>query len=156
MDTQTIELLGRNRLIDELLLAGLEVAIPERDRGVDLIAYMDLTEQTSTFAAVPIQLKAASTRAFSLNAKYERISNLVLAYVWGLKAPDHAQTFALTYQEALNIAEQLGWTKTASWAQGKYTTSVPSKRICQLLEPFAMSAPAWRKKVSEVSGVRFS
>ena len=39
MDTQMIEIMGRNRLIDELLRAGLEVALPLRDRGIDLIAY---------------------------------------------------------------------------------------------------------------------
>ena len=43
MDTQTIEILGRNRLVNELLVAGLEVAIPLRDRDIDLIAYIDLT-----------------------------------------------------------------------------------------------------------------
>lgn len=42
VDSQVVELLGRNRLIDELLRAGLEVAVPERDRGIDLIAYLDL------------------------------------------------------------------------------------------------------------------
>jgi hypothetical protein len=153
VDTQTIELLGRNRLIDELLLAGIEVALPQRDRGVDLIAYVDLSNVVSAFAAVPIQMKAASTRAFSVDAKYARISNLVLAYVWGLQAPEHTQTFALTYQEAVDVATDLGWTATQSWAQGNYSTSAPSKRLCQLLEPYRMSSSAWRKKISAVSGI---
>ena len=42
MDTQTTELVGRNFLVSELLRAGLEVARPERDRGIDLVAYVDL------------------------------------------------------------------------------------------------------------------
>ena len=63
MDTQVIEILGRNRLVDELLLAGLEVALPERDRGIDLIAYVDLVDSAASFAAVPIQMKAASARS---------------------------------------------------------------------------------------------
>ena len=66
MDTQTIEILGRNRLVNELLVAGLEVAMPLRDRGIDLIAYVDLAAAVSKFAAVPIQMKAASERAFSI------------------------------------------------------------------------------------------
>ncbi|MHB2036215.1 MAG: hypothetical protein ACYCPW_05680 [Nitrososphaerales archaeon] len=41
MDTQLVELAGRNWLTSELLKAGLEVARPERDRGIDLIAYVD-------------------------------------------------------------------------------------------------------------------
>lgn len=154
MDTQTIELLGRNRLVNELLVAGLEVAIPLRDRGMDLIAYVDLAVKTSKFAAVPIQMKAASTRAFSIDAKYEKISNLVIAYVWGLHAPEHAQIFALTYAEAVGVAMAMKWTTTASWVKGnKYSTSAPSKKLCKLLAPFKMSPEAWRKKVSHVSPV---
>ncbi len=33
MDTQVVELLGRNKLVSDLLRAGLEVALPMRDRG---------------------------------------------------------------------------------------------------------------------------
>lgn len=153
LDTQTIEILGRNRLVDELLLAGLEVAIPQRDRGIDLIAYVDLAAVASRFAAVPIQMKAASTRAFSVDAKYAKISNLVIAYVWGLQAPEHAQSFALTYPEVVQIADGLKWTATASWAKGSYSTSAPSKQLCELLAPFRMSPQAWRRKISDVSQV---
>lgn len=153
MDTQTIEILGRNRLIDELLMAGLEVAIPLRDRGVDLIAYVDLVSAASTFVAVPIQMKASSTRAFAVDAKYARISNLILAFVWGLRAPEHAQTFAVTYAEALKIASALKWTDTASWGRGKYSTSAPSAALRALLEPFRMSPAAWRAKVASVARV---
>lgn len=46
-DSQVVELLGRNRLIEELLLAGLEVALPLRDRRIDLIAYADLAARVS-------------------------------------------------------------------------------------------------------------
>lgn len=153
MDTQTIEIMGRNRLVNELLVAGLEVAIPLRDRGIDLIAYVDLATKTSEFAAVPIQMKVASKRAFSIDTKYAKISNLVIAYVWGLHAPEHAQTFALTYSEAVEIAKIMKWTATASWTKGSYSTSAPSKKLCELLAPFEMSPEAWRKKVSCVSQV---
>ncbi|MGA3024700.1 MAG: hypothetical protein ABSF98_08030 [Bryobacteraceae bacterium] len=40
-DSQVVKVLGRNLLIAELLGAGLEVALPIRDRGIDLIAYAD-------------------------------------------------------------------------------------------------------------------
>jgi len=127
MDTQTIELLGRNKLINELLVDGLEVALPARDRGVDLIAYFDLNSKVTSFVASPIQMKAASTRAFSLDQKYAKFSNLILAYIWGLQAPEQAETFALTYPEAVSIAQAMGWTKTESWARGAYSTSAPAK-----------------------------
>ena len=148
MDTQTIELLGRNRLVDELLLAGLEVALPARDRGVDLIAYVDLESKVSSFVAVPIQMKAASTRAFSIDRKYSKIANLLLAYVWGLKEPEHAVTYALTYPEALAVAEAMEWTTTASWEKGTYSTSAPSKKLCELLAPYKMSSAAWWQRIS--------
>jgi ribosomal protein L11 len=153
MDTQTIEILGRNRLIDELLMAGLEVAMPIRDRGIDLITYVDLVAATSKFAAIPIQMKAASTRAFSIDAKYEKISNLVVVYVWGLRSPEHAQIFALTYAEVLEIASIMKWTSTLSWKKGSYSTSAPSKKLCELLEPHRMTSDTWRKKLSKVSEI---
>src|SRR5262245_32215102 len=59
LDSQVIEILGRQRLIAELLRDGLEVAVPVRDRGVDLIAYADLSQQVARFASRPIQMKAA-------------------------------------------------------------------------------------------------
>jgi len=35
LDPQVVEILGRQRLMAELLRDGLEVAVPARDRGVD-------------------------------------------------------------------------------------------------------------------------
>jgi hypothetical protein len=153
MDSQTIELLGRNRLTTELLLAGLEVALPARDRGIDLIAYVDLTSKVTTFTACPIQMKASSSRAFSIDQKYARISNLILAYVWGLQDPAQAETFALTYPEAISIAEEMGWTTTESWAKGAYSTSSPSKQLCTLLQPFRMTQEGWWTKVAGKTGM---
>ena len=143
MDTQTTELLGRNRLMSELLHAGLEVALPARDRGVDLIAYADLSSKVQSFVAIPIQMKAASKRSFSVDKKYAKISNLMLAHVWHLDTPDKAVTYALRYPEAVAIAEEMGWTKTASWERGGYSTSNPSKNLCVLLEAHRMSPVNW-------------
>ena len=143
MDTQTTELLGRNRLMSELLRAGLEVALPARDRGVDLIAYADLSSKVRSFVAIPIQMKAASKRSFSVDKKYAKISNLMLAHVWHLDTPDKAVTYALRYPEAVAIAEEMGWTKTASWERGGYSTSNPSKNLCALLEAHRMSPTSW-------------
>jgi hypothetical protein len=148
VDTQTIELLGRNRLVDELLLAGLEVALPARDRGVDLIAYVDLESKASSFVAIPIQMKAASTCAFSIDRKYSKITNLILAYVWGVQKPVHTVTYALTYSEAVAVAEAMGWTKTESWANGKYATSTPNKKLCDLLQRYEMSPAAWWQRIA--------
>ncbi len=50
MNSQIVELIGRNYLVSELLKAGFEVATPLRDRGVDLIAYIDLDDDIDRFA----------------------------------------------------------------------------------------------------------
>jgi hypothetical protein len=42
MNSQIVDLIGRNWLVNELLQANLEVALPLRDRGIDLIAFADL------------------------------------------------------------------------------------------------------------------
>jgi hypothetical protein len=86
-DSQVVELLGRNRLVSELLSAGLEVALPMRDRGIDLIAFADLRTKVKRFIACPIQMKAASEAAFSVQRKYSRIRNLLLTYVWYVGDP---------------------------------------------------------------------
>src|SRR5690348_6901400 len=117
MDTQTIEIIGRNRLVNELLAAGLEVALPLRDHGIDLIAYVDKGEQVTEFHGCPIQMKAASSHAFSINKKYKKFPNLLIAYVWGLDNPGNAVTYALTYEQSVSIGERMGWTQTGSWTK---------------------------------------
>lgn len=144
-DSQTVALLGRNRLISELLRAGLEVAMPARDRGVDLIAYVDLASRVSSFIAKPIQMKAATGSSFSVDRKYERISDLVLAHVWHLGSAEDAVTYGLLYPDAVAIAKEMGWTATPHWArQRSYTTTRPSRRLQSLLVPHRMTSQKWR------------
>jgi hypothetical protein len=143
LDSQVIEVLGRQRLITELLRDGLEVAVPVRDRGVDLIAYADLSQQVTRFASRPIQMKAATASAFGVDQKYKRIADLILAYVWHLGEPQAAVTYALPYADAVQVATAMGWTETASWQQGQYHSSRPSKRLLSLLAPYEMSPGRW-------------
>lgn len=131
----------------ELLAADLEVAVPVRDRGVDLIAYADLGNRVKTFVAVPIQMKTFSTSGFGINKKYEKISNLLLAFVWGIREPKQSVTFVMTYPEAIRIADSLGWTATESWRKGAYVTTQPSRRVIDALDPFRSSPAVWRKRV---------
>jgi hypothetical protein len=146
-DSQRVELLGRNRLIDELLRDNLEVALPVRDRGIDLIAYADLSESVTKYVARPIQMKASWNSAFGLDRKYEKFPGLLIAYVWHLSSPTDAVTYAMTYETCLSIAEQMGWTRTGSWERGAYASNRPSKRLIEMLEPFQMRSGAWWKLV---------
>lgn len=147
LDSQVVELLGRQRLIVELLRDGLEVALPVRDRGVDLIAYADLSGEVARFASRPIQMKAATAKAFDIDKKYERIADLIQAFVWHLDDPPAAVTYALPYPEAVQVAAAMGWTETTSWQQGRYHTSSPSKRLLGLLEPYRMAPGRWWRLV---------
>ena len=147
-DTQVKELLGRNRLVNELLEAGLEVAIPLRDRGVDLIAYADLSHQVDKFVARPIQMKAASKETFSLDKKYAKITDLIIAYVWHLDGSGPPVTFAYTYKEALGVITEMGWVKTKSWTEkGKYANTQPGERLTKLMVPYMMTADKWCEKL---------
>lgn len=161
MDSQIVELAGRHWLTSQLLRADLEVALPERDRGIDLIVYADLDEQMDDFVACPIQMKAASGRAFTLEPKYQKFRRLLLVYVWNLDDPANTTAYALTYAEALGVADAMGFTKTDSWLAGgraqKRGYGVPrvnpGSRLHELLQPFRMSADQWRTKVAQAAGV---
>jgi len=158
IDSQVVELAGRSWLIAQLLQAGLEIARPERDRGIDLIAYLDLDESVADFIACPIQVKAASTSMFGLDPKYEKFPRMLLAYVWNVGDSTQTTAYALTYQEALGVADKMGWTKTDSWITGGkhqrrgYTvTSVGEKsKLRSLLEDHRMTPEKWKTKVIEV------
>jgi hypothetical protein len=105
LDSQVIEILGHNRLTDELFRSGLEVAHPARDRGVDLIAYVDLEVHVQSFVARPIQMKAASRQSFSIDRKYAKFPNLLIAFVWNLANGSEPITFAMSYAEALMVGD---------------------------------------------------
>ncbi|MGA3948526.1 hypothetical protein GO281_00703 [Ralstonia solanacearum] len=148
-DTQVTEIFGRNRLVNDLLLSGVEVATPVRDRGVDLIAYVDIDEQSGRFTAVPIQIKAATQRWFSIDRKYARFPNLLLAFVWGVGQPEMAMICALTYTESLGVGKAMGWLETKSWKEGGlYTTTAPSEKLLGLLSPYEVRAGEWRSRLS--------
>jgi hypothetical protein len=150
LDTQTTEIIGRNWLVSQLVRDGLEVARPERDHGIDLIAYLDLDETGGGFVECPIQMKAATTEAFAVSAKYAKFSRLLLAYVWHVDSSERACAFALRYSEAVDVADVMGWTATPSWERGAYSTTKPSRRLLELLEPYRMGPGNWRRKVETV------
>jgi hypothetical protein len=158
-DSQLVELAGRCWLISQLLQAGLEVARLERDRGIDLIAYLDLDKTVRDFIACPIQVKAASKTAFSVDPKYSRFPRMLIVYIWELDNPAKTAAYALTYGEALAIAREKKWTETASWGQGgrsgkrgySVTTVKERSKLWHLLQPHLMKTHEdWQKKVKNV------
>lgn len=156
-DTQLIEIKGRHRLVEALLAAGLEVSLPVRDRGVDLIVYADLSAQARRFAARPIQMKSSSAASFMVNTKYEKFPDLLIVFVWYVLEPEKTIIYALTHEETVLVADEMGYTNTDSWRgktktakkqkRGAYYTSRPSLKLKRLLEPFKMSQEKWRTRV---------
>jgi hypothetical protein len=65
LDPQQVEVIGRNWLINELVHAGMEVAVPIRDDGVDLLASMTDYSWTQ-----PLQVKTSRDRNINVYRKY--------------------------------------------------------------------------------------
>ncbi|HET9183498.1 MAG TPA: hypothetical protein VFP59_15285 [Candidatus Angelobacter sp.] len=82
---------------------------------INLIAYVDLDDRIGDFTACPTQMKAATDKVFSLDPKYAKFPGLILAYVWNIADSSKTKCFALTYEEALSVAQEMQWTGTASW-----------------------------------------
>jgi len=141
--------------MSQLLQARVEVAKPERDRGIDLIAYIDLDESVGDFIACPIQIKAASERSFGLDPKYERFPRLLLVHVWHVSDSHRTKAFAMTYPEALTIATKLGWTETASFKTGAgsgrrgYSVHQISDKhkLMECLHSYEMTVDKWKDKI---------
>ncbi len=140
MDTQQIGIIGKHILIANLIAAGLEVAEPIRDRGIDLVAYRDRVDG-GPFLACPIQLKTATDAVFGLDNKYECFPSLRIVYVWNASVPAKAIIFTLTYQEALTVLGEMKYDKSESWRAGKYTTTRPSEKLKNILERFRVKKP---------------
>ncbi len=151
--SQTVEIVGRNWLISQLYRAGIEVARPERDHGIDLIAFLDL-DKRKRFVAFPVQMKAAQKESFTVYKRFGNFPNLRLVYIWNLSGPEPS-AYCLTYPEAEGVARQINWTRTLSWKTGAsgnnrpgYSTSRPTPKLKALLAPYAMKSPDdWRKKM---------
>jgi len=144
LDTQSIEIIGRGRLVEQLLLGNVEVAVPTRDRGIDLIAYLDLGV---SFVACPIQLKAATGRAFSISGKYAKFPSLIHAFVWNITG-EKTEIYALTQLQAIEVAEQMGYTKTQSWLEDeRYAVTKISDGLLDRFQPYLMTSHRWQDTI---------
>jgi hypothetical protein len=147
-DSQLTELAGKHLLIAHLVAAGLEVAEPVRDKGIDLIVYRD----SGDFQARPVQMKASSLESFSLDGKYERFPHLLIAYVWNVQTPDRSEVYALTFKEAKKILVSKGYDKTESWEKRKYYfVRNAGTELKKLLAPYRMSPKNWQQKLKLAS-----
>jgi hypothetical protein len=134
-DSQLVEIAGKHLLISRLVAAGYEVAEPLRDRGIDLIVYRD----KNGFSARPLQMKASTQESFSLDRKYEKFSNLLIAYVWNVNAGEKGDVYLLTFEQALRVMQAKGYSSTDSWIKnGYYFVRNAGKELKELLKPYRM------------------
>jgi hypothetical protein len=142
-DSQLVEIAGKHLLISRLVAAGLEVAEPLRDRGIDLIVYRD----EEKFNASPLQMKASTYESFSLDRKYAKFPNLLIAYVWNVNAGDKGEVYLMTFDQALKVMEAKGYSKTDSWTKnGYYFVRNAGKELKELLKPYRMEAQKWPER----------
>jgi hypothetical protein len=150
VDGQVVEIIGRNRLIEQLLGAGIEVATPLRDRGIDLIAYRNNEADLSSIDYVPIQVKASRDPAFGVHRKYAAHSGLMIVHIWNVLSRTDCVCYATSYAQTFAIANALGWTGGPSWQQtNSYSTRRPSRRLLELLEPHRMDESAWLRLLEQ-------
>ena len=154
LDTGAIELIGRHCLIAELLADGIEAAMPIRDRGVDLIAYLETHENIDQFYSVPIQLKVSSRRSFSLDKKYQSIRDLLLVYIWGATGPETEREFyAMNYAQAEKMLDAMKYSDSKSWCvEGRYATTRPTEDLVKKMKPYRMIRGNWAALVTKQAG----
>jgi len=148
LDAQTIGLLGRDKVIEQIHRAGLEVALPRRDHGIDIIAYAD---KANSFQALPIQVKASAGFRWVVNAKYASFAEIVIAFAMHLADESSAVIYAVPHSENVAIAEHLGFTKkSATWlkpkrpSQGGYIwIDRPRAPLLAALEPYRATPERW-------------
>jgi hypothetical protein len=123
------------------------VAEPIRDKGIDLIVYRD----DRKFSAFPIQMKASTNEAFSLDRKYAKFRNLQIAYVWNVNASKSGEVYLLTFEEAFKVLTAKGYSKTDSWTRnGYYFVRSAGRELKALLEPYRMAPASGRQKVRAI------
>jgi len=143
-DSQLVEMAGKHLLISRLVAAGFEVAEPLRDKGIDLIVYRG----DKGFTAWPIQMKASTQESFSLDRKYKKTPNLLIAYVWNVNAAQHGEVCLLTFDNAVKVMEMKGYAKTDSWTKnGYYFVRNAGSELKGLLKQYGMTTEQWREKI---------
>lgn len=122
-DTQQTEIIATSLLQAALVREGFEIAVPRRDRGIDLIIYSDTPNKP--FTALPIQIKASRDSAFGVFRKYERFGSMIMVNVW-FTLTDKPRFIIMPYQDALKFVPNLNG---HSWQNNHcYTwTKLPKK-----------------------------
>jgi hypothetical protein len=151
MESEMQQLLGRSRVMDELLEDGVNVAVTVGVGEIDMFAYVDSRTAACRIVSVPIKIASFCSDALSSNLEASRASGLLIALVWGASDPDQVRTFAftpaeLTVVKMIEIIERGGAARSGEPPNEAYSPEA----ALNVLEPFAMSAGKWREKISAI------
>ena len=137
LDKQQVECLARAALTAALTADGLEVARPERDAGIDLLAYT-----INPLRVAPIQMKAATVTGWSIDRKYGQVDGLVMVYVWNARSLGDAEFYAMTYQEASDVVDAGGW----SWdSRGRYARTQVTGDLLLAVQRHRVPPGQWKQ-----------
>ena len=119
-------------LAEKLSSAGIRLAFPEFDSGIDVIAYFT----DGRFLSAPVQLKSSTQQGFYTNKKYLQIPDLRIVYLWhvGLDLTK-IRAFCLPYHKAEEIVD----VQKRSRKDGVYFTQA-SKHLLEKLNLFEVTS----------------
>jgi hypothetical protein len=154
-DTSATEIFGRSWFIAQLLQSGVEVARPERDLGVDLLAYT-----SSATWMLPIQLKTVGLDGLTVFRKYIG-EPVALAYVLlgdqdgGNAGRTETSAYMLTPEEAWGLPVTLGQ-KFDPGFHVTYRFSSLTRRLADKLEAHRVQPGSWRERLEQLAPLRRS
>jgi hypothetical protein len=92
-------------------------------------------------------MKASTHESLSLDRKYQKIHNILIAYVWNVSAAEHTDIYFLTFNDAVKVMEIKGYADTDSWKKrGYYFVRNAGAELKELLKQYGMTAEQWREK----------
>jgi hypothetical protein len=152
-DTGATEVLGRTWLTAELTRAGIEVARPERDMGVDLITY-----SADASWMLPIQLKTIGLSGITV---YQKYVGMPIGIIYVLLGDDHGgaagrpetTAYLLTPEAAWNLPTTLEM-KFDPEDHTTYRFASLTRTLTNELEPHRVQPGTWAERLILLAPLR--
>ena len=139
---------GIQRVEDSLQSASISY-IQSTNKWADLIvvAYID-ESGNSRQSNVPLKIHASEKRVFNLHRDYGGVDNLLIVYVWGVNSAVVADAIlALTYEEAMNVANAKPYPQSNSWSKGGSYNINAGQALQQMLAPYHIPPQTWQDRI---------
>jgi len=124
---------------------GVQIAIPAKYSGIDMLAYTLPGTANSIIQAIPIQLATMSYGTFLRDFANWRTRGLLVVLLSDERVPQHVRTFALSAEE-LMLVQRVGLIDSKEDAKRDVVEQASVLR--RALEPYCMVSGRWRTKIS--------